>query len=217
MASTAAVATALRGVYFLQPLAIEAPGLLVECAVSEGRFEVRSADGIEAATVHCSGAAAKGGDLQRIDLAVLRVPSFATDVGALYDGFDAVGLQYGPGYRTLMHVWGASSSAFARLHARSTHEGTTVHPADLDDALCLSAIIASGASGETRLPFAVDDALLDGGSREQWAVRGCCHRLDARASTDPLCALVFTGCGSARSGLGLGATQPRRHAVASAA
>merc|ERR1712139_618733 len=106
--------------------------------------------------VHCSGATASGTTSQRIDHASLRTSSHAADVGALYDGFDAVGLQYGPGYRTLVQVWGGGSTALARLRARSTHEGTQVHPADLDDALCTSGVIASsGRDGETRLPFAV--------------------------------------------------------------
>jgi hypothetical protein len=51
------------------------------------------------------------------------------------------------------------------------HAGTHVHPADLDDALCTSAIIASNGGGETRLPFALDDALLQGAPGELWAVR----------------------------------------------
>ena len=86
-------------------------------------------------------------------------------------GFAAVGLQYGPGYRTLVSAWGSASDAVARLRARSTREGTQVHPADLDDALCTSAAMDSGGSGETRLPFAVDDALLQGAPGELWAVR----------------------------------------------
>ena len=98
------------------------------------------------------------------------------DVRALYDGFDAAGLQYGPGYRTLVQAWGGAINALARLRARSTHEGTQVHPADLDDALCTSAIVASSrGDGETRLPFAVDDALLRGAPGELWAVRPAVH------------------------------------------
>ena len=50
---------ALQGVFFLQPLAVEAVGLHVECAVSADRFEIRSGEGdasplIESAA-HCSG------------------------------------------------------------------------------------------------------------------------------------------------------------------
>ena len=102
---------------------------------------------------------------------LLRATSRMMDVDALYNGFSAVGLQYGPGYRTLVQAWAGTSTALGRLHARSTHEGTQVHPADLDDALCMSAAIAaSGGEGETRLPFAVDGALLQGASGQLWAV-----------------------------------------------
>ena len=173
----AAGAAALHGVYFLQPLAAESAGLLVECAMSDGHFEVRTRTGsgtLEDATVHCSGAtaaaAAKG--WQGVAHALLRTRSVAAaDVGALYDGFDAVGLQYGPGYRTLISAWGSTSNALSRLRARATHEGTQVHPADLDDALCTSGVIGSGSGGETRLPFAVEGALLEGASGGLWAVR----------------------------------------------
>ena len=50
-----------------------------------------------------------------------------------------------------------------------------MHPADLDDALCLSALGTSGAGGgETRLPFAVDDAQLQCCPGALWAVRSRC-------------------------------------------
>jgi hypothetical protein len=166
---------ALHGVYFLQPLAAEAPGLLVECAVSNGRFEVRTgeSEAFDDATVHCSGAVSTDAVRQRVDHVLLRTVTCASDVGALYDGFDAAGLQYGPGYRTLVNAWGGASDALARLRGRSTHEGTQVHPADLDDALCTSVAMTLGGGSETRLPFAVDDALLQGAPSELWAVRSC--------------------------------------------
>jgi acyl transferase domain-containing protein len=169
----AAGATALHGVYFLQPLAAEAPGMLIECAVSNGRFEVRTSEteAFQGATAHCSGATATDAVWQRVDHALLHTLSRAADVGALYDGFDAVGLQYGPGYRTLINAWGGASDALSRLRARSPHEGTQVHPAHLDDTFCTSAAMASSGGGETRLPFAVDNALLQGAPGELWAVR----------------------------------------------
>ena len=109
----------------------------------------------------------------------------AADVGALYDGFHAVGLQYGPSYRTLVQAWGGHGMAMARLRVRSAWLGTQVHPADLDDALCASALAPSGeGSGETRLPFAVDSARLDGASGELWAVRSC-HRHPQPGSVPP--------------------------------
>ena len=60
--AAAATAQALRGVFFVQPLAVEAAGLFVECALADGRFEVRSgtlvADGgaLAEVVVHCAGA-----------------------------------------------------------------------------------------------------------------------------------------------------------------
>ena len=96
----------------------------------------------------------------------------AAQLAALFDGAAAVGLQYGPGYRCLERAWSAGGEALSRLQVRSTSLGTQVHPADLDDALCTSAVMASsGGGGETRLPFAVDDALLQGALGELWAVR----------------------------------------------
>ena len=44
MARAAATGKALAGVFFLQPLAAETPRLLVECALSHGRFEVRTSE-----------------------------------------------------------------------------------------------------------------------------------------------------------------------------
>ena len=176
MTRAAAGGAALRGVFFLQPLAVEAAGQLVECVVRDGRFDVRSGMGDELAdaTVHCSGVVAPLGAWRRVEHASLRARrcARAASIGALYDGFDAVGLQYGPGYRTLERGWGGASEAVARLRARPAGAATAVHPADLDDALCTAALMrASGANGETRLPFALDEALLQGAPGMLWAVR----------------------------------------------
>ena len=189
----AAGATALHGTFFLQPLAAETTGLLVECAVSNGRFEVRTSEceTFEDATVHCSGAMTTDNEgWQRVDHALLRTISRPADVAVLYDGFDAVGLQYGPGYRTLVNAWGGASNALARLRSRSTHEGTQVHPADLDDALCTSAAMALSGGGETRLPFALDDAVLHGAPGELWSVRVRNHP----ALSNAQCMILFALC-----------------------
>ena len=166
---------ALHGIYFLQPLAIEGGDLSVECAMSDSQFEVRSSasEDTELATVHCSGEVAGASGWWRVEHPQVRKCSHAADVDSLYYGFDMVGLQYGPGYRTLLKAWGGGSDALARLRARSTQEGTQVHPADLDDALCSSGAMAVSGGGETRLPFAVDDARLQGVGRTLWAVRHC--------------------------------------------
>ena len=171
-------AEALHGVYFLHPLAVDSSTLLVECVISDGRFEVRSGEeGMLAdASVHCSGAIAAANAWQIVCDASRCHCSHAADVTQLYDGFNVVGLQYGPGFRSLMQAWGGVRDALAWLHARTTHEGTQVHPADLDDALCTSAVIpSSGGEGETRLPFAVDDAMLRGAMGKLWAVRRSSH------------------------------------------
>jgi acyl transferase domain-containing protein len=180
-AAAASSGSALHGVFFLQPLAVETPGLFVECAVSGGRFDVRSGQAIDTtlsvdATVHCSGAVVLNDRTpQQQDYVAVRGRTcpHTAEAGALYDMFHSVGLEYGPGYRTLSHLWGGrDNAAAARLHVRTQLQGTQVHPADLDDALCLGALISGGdGSSETRLPFAVDDARLRGAASKLWAVR----------------------------------------------
>ena len=99
---------------FLQPLDLEAGSVLVEFALGDdGCFEVRSnnAGAMEGSTVHCSGATATNNAWSSVDHASLRAPLRTVDVHALYVGFDAIGLQYGPGYRTLVRAWGGSSTA----------------------------------------------------------------------------------------------------------
>ena len=174
--SRAATDSALRGVFFLQPLTVEAPDLLVECAVADARFEVRSGEG-ETQAIHCSGALSMFNGWSRVEQASMRVRSCsrAACTGALYDKFDAVGLQYGPGYRTLTQAWvGVSGAASARLRERWTRNGALVHPADLDDALKISVAVAASGGG-TSLPFAVDNARLQGTHGVLWAVRHTPH------------------------------------------
>ena len=127
--------------------------------------------------MHCSGVFGAG-TWETVDHAALRAHrhACAADVCTLYEGLSLAGVQYGPGYRTLMQAFGGVD-ALARLRARSTQAGTRVHPADLDDALCVSALVPSRSEGggETRLPFAVDAALLNGAPGELWAVRRARH------------------------------------------
>ena len=171
--SGASTAAALHGVFFIAPLAAETSGLHIECSVSGGRFEVRSDERAPGAlavaatpTVHCSGAAspAKAGAFRSVDYARDRSSNGASsiDLRTLYAVFYAAGLHYGPGYRTLTQAWSGNGEAVARLRARGDRQGTQVHPADLDDALCMDALVARGSGGESKLPFAVDDSLLQG-------------------------------------------------------
>jgi 3-oxoacyl-(acyl-carrier-protein) synthase/acyl carrier protein len=160
-----------HGVFFLQPLLVEVPDLLVDSVVAEGRFDVQS-EGEDAIT-HCSGAiGVRFNSQQCVQLAMTRTSVLGADVSCMYDMFFEVGLQYGPGYRTLAQAWGGTTVASARLRSRSKNGLTQVHPADLDDALCVSVLLpSSSGGGETRLPFAVDDGRLQGASGELWAVR----------------------------------------------
>lgn len=125
--------------------------------------------------VHCSGALGAIDGFAHVEHASARARacSRAVDNVALYDSFATSELQYGPGYRTIVQVWCGSGKALARLRSRSPREGTQVHvhPADLDDALCLGALCATGESSETRVPFAVDEVQLQGARGQLWAVR----------------------------------------------
>ena len=197
-------ASALRSVYFLQPLAMETAGLLVDCALADGRFEVRSSanEAFADATVHCSGSLTTHSRWQSLNHASIYSGACGgpSDVAALYDGFASVCLQYGPGYRTLMQAWASSGLAVAQLGARVTRERTKVHPADLDDALCAGALIPSSyETGETRLPFAVDEAQLQGARGALWAVR-CSWPFRTGQVTNFLCSLYYArapaGCGT---------------------
>ena len=130
--------------------------------------------------MHCAGTLASAAkEWQRIERASVRswTDEHAVDVAKLYDGFHSLGLQYGPNYRTIVQAWSASDSAAARLRLRTRKERTTVHPADLDDALCMALTLGGGGNGETRLPFAVQDAQLQATRGRLWAVR--CARCSA--------------------------------------
>ena len=169
---------ALQGIFFLQPLAVETPGLIVQCTVGNGRFEVSSTEdeGVEdEASVNCSGTLTSHADWQSIDFASVRGSACApaAEIGDVYQSFAAVGLRYGPSFRRLAQGWGGQEHGTARLRARSTgHVSTRVHPADLDDALCTSSLITpdgGNGGGATQLPFAVDMALLQAAPGLLWA------------------------------------------------
>jgi acyl transferase domain-containing protein len=173
----------LQGVVFLQPLAVEGAGLHIECAVGNGRFEVCSglANAPAKAAVNCSGTLGSvGGQWRHVECtkALASVCPLASDVGAIYDECNARGLQYGPGYRTLVRAWGGEKDARAQLRARRSQEGTVVHPSDLDDAICTEWAMLPTSAVKTRLPFSVDDARLQKTVGELWAVRRFAQLLD---------------------------------------
>ena len=153
----------------------------VECALlAGGAFEVRSGSGEAVAAVHCSGqrAAAAAAAWRPLGAAEARQRCDGeSDPSALYSAFAAVGLQYGPAFRTVEAAWAGGSEATARLRRRTVLAGTHVHPADLDGALQVSLLpwmrtkSRSGGSDDTRLPFAVDGVLMRGPTAGQlWVV-----------------------------------------------
>jgi len=171
---------ALRGIFFLQPLEAERSGLQIECAIAAQTFEVRSGlpssgDVLQDAETNCTGEAgpAKASPApQRVGHAAVHgLCTRAVQAEAMYGGFDQVGLQYGPEYRTLLQVWSGGAQGIARLRTRVARQGTQVHPADLDDALCLGVIVSDSSDSQARLPFAVDEARLHAAAGVLWAVR----------------------------------------------
>ena len=168
----------MHGVFFLQPLAVEAADTRLECSLVGEQFEVRSSAAGDAADVHCSGSVRPGKAIGHASHAhARRQHAKGASIAATYQSLHSSGLEYGPGYRALVQAWnGSESSATARLR-QQMHTGTggavVVHPADVDGSLQLTRL-AEGTrmqqTAETRLPFAVDGARLSVGSSRLWAV-----------------------------------------------
>ena len=88
------------------------------------------------------------------------------DVDALYDGFAALGLTYGPAFRGVQALWRAGDTVLAEVRlpddaaAEDGDEGYGIHPAVFDAALHPLAVLAGVVAGTgdaprvPRLPFA---------------------------------------------------------------
>ena len=185
VAPPSAAGAALRGVLFLQPLALEAGGAAwVECALlDDGAFEVRSGGGEAVEVVHCSGQWASGDVMawRPFGLTAAQERCFNTvDVTALYTALNAVGVQLGSAWLSLDAVWegGGEATARLRLRRRATLAGTQVHPADIDGAFSTASLLTRGGEDEalyghteTRVPFAVGRVLMRGpAAGVLWAV-----------------------------------------------
>ena len=68
--------------------------------------------------------------------------------------------------------------------------------AELDDALCLSALVGSSGDGATRLPFAVDGVRLQGSPGVLWAVRRPPLAQRPSLSLADLDCPILAGCGA---------------------
>ena len=171
-------AAALRGIYFLSPCVIEGDKMHIECNVSDGRFDVRSGmlekTDMNDTVVHCSGQvmATKQNTLRLTDFALSRATRSmsAVDMASKYDYLSSVGLMYGPKFRTLKCSWGGTDTATSKLWTRAQKQGMQINPADLDGALQSTANVPA-AGTETRLPFSVENAILQSSKNEPWAVR----------------------------------------------
>ena len=191
----------LRGVFFLQPLVLEltaaTAAVLLDCSrqAGSGAFEVCSGvvEGaqLQGVVTHCTGEVqtpAVTWSLVTSGLEVARGSgALAVNVSAQYQSFDATGLQYGPGYRLLLHVWASNEGLLASLHGKLERTpGVEVHLAELDGALQLTVSMDSGDGSETRLPFAVDDALLQDGATDPCSVSWASLRHCATTSHVPI-------------------------------
>jgi acyl transferase domain-containing protein len=189
--------TALRSVFFVQPLGVESSDVQVECIITAGTFEVSSGVSVTSgmlqdAEMHCKGeigSTRAANSPRRVSHApVHRLCARAVDFNVMYVGFHQAGLQYGPEYRTLRQVWGGCEAGIARLRARVARQGTQVHPADLDDGQCLGTVDWDSSEGQTRLPNVVDEARLHAAAGVLWAVRAAPAHLLCPAPVSPLVA-----------------------------
>ncbi|MGI5500428.1 SDR family NAD(P)-dependent oxidoreductase [Lentzea sp. CA-135723] len=108
-------------------------------------------------TRHATGVLAVAGDLPAGGLDVWPpLDAMQVDVGGLYDGFDAIGLEYGPAFQGLKAAWRRDDEVFAEISidAEDT-EAFGLHPALLDaslHAVGLGEFFEN--TGQARLPFA---------------------------------------------------------------
>ena len=164
MSSSSQTSANIDDVFFLQPLLVEIPDMLIECLLSAtGKFEVLSSvPGRAQSTrvVHSSGAirAEEAGVLCASPDSALHVCRciHAVDPPSLYDVFHSIGLQYGPTFRPQREAWNTCNGhALSQLQSGCHRFGANVLPSELDGAFQLCALAApKSRRGETRLPFA---------------------------------------------------------------
>ena len=181
-------------VFFAKPLELESDAfaeLHMDCAIDGDAFEIRSGrpqHSSQPGTVNCSGmvqSALVVGFAALDPLAHANCCSRAVPVQAMYASLDAMGLQYGPEFRAALQVWWSGRSAAARLRFRSLRQGVKLHPADLDEAMCLSVLASEELGFVTRVPFAVEKAHLREAAGTLWAV--CCATPNTTAHIPSLC------------------------------
>ena len=227
-ATHAAMSTTMmfHAVHFMQPLAIGHSFLFIECTIDCSRFDVRSyeSDGLMVdGPEHCSGRIVGRKTCHGADYPLARAQSslHATSVSALYNALYATGVLYGPGYRTLLCAWQGVHGAMGQHCAHKPQPATFVHPADVDDTLCIGKLVMNDSTnGLLRLPFATDAVMLgDGVTGKLWTV--------SKSPTDPFLSLVLhllsvivhvlAGCDARRCGQVFGSPCKSLQSVSGAA
>jgi len=83
------------------------------------------------------------------------VDALPVDISGLYDGFAAIGLEYGPAFQGVQAAWRTDGEVYAEIAVDEDTSDYAVHPALLD--ACLHAVGVGDFfenTGQARLPFA---------------------------------------------------------------
>ena len=187
-----AMLVALVKTTFLQPLelggdgASAADGVVdVRLDLSTREFRIQSGPATDEAmrSLHCTGSQVKRANAP-LSAGMARHRSragFVLAVGEAHaDGF----LTHGPKFRRMISGWMSGrgrvgGDGLAGLRARTSWQGTVVHPADLDGAFQLSLLrsFASRESSDILLPYAVDESVMEEahafGVQGLWAAASC--------------------------------------------
>jgi len=198
----------LKQTYFLQPLVLDnLKDRVVACTLSRGyssRFDITSGDesiDARAHAVHCAGKwiSSSTNTAMPAPLALRESSGSLVDTSQLYAKFLSIGLEYGPTFRTLRAAWvpSAAGVAMADLVRYSSLQGTSVHPADLDGALQLTALLSPEFVNETPLPYSVSEAHIDAAASGRGHI-AVAHCRDAHTSGVLLTSLEPSGKVAAR-------------------
>jgi len=192
----------------MQPLVLDnLKDRVVACTLSRGyssRFDITSGDvsiDARAHAVHCAGKwiSSSTNTAMPAPLALRESSGSLVDTSQLYAKFLSIGLEYGPTFRTLRAAWvpSAAGVAMADLVRYSSLQGTSVHPADLDGALQLTALLSPEFVNETPLPYSVSEAHIDAAASGRGHI-AVAHCRDAHTSGVLLTSLEPSGKVAAR-------------------
>ncbi|MEQ1511380.1 MAG: SDR family NAD(P)-dependent oxidoreductase, partial [Lysobacteraceae bacterium] len=156
----------LRNCVWAQPLVVRGAtpvGIELSGALDgEIEYEIVSGDGARRKD-HCQGRAAYVPQTTPVQLDVpmlrARMDRGALGADAVYATFEAMGLMYGPAHRAVRHVYQGEGQLLAQLElpscVRAGADQYRMHPSLMDGAL-QACVGLMEASGQSRLPFAVD-------------------------------------------------------------